>query len=761
MSWLSDLPVQRKLRFSMLTTSAVALTLACGFFLIFEYVGYRSTMSQNVAALARVTAGNSTAAIAFSNTADAHETLDALRPESQILAAALYDAEGRLFAFFTDDMDHPPPATAPSQLGGYIEGGLVVHVEPVVQEGRRLGTLYVRATLAELYRRMRMYAAVVAGVLAASVILAWILASILQRTIARPIVELAATAGAISHGSDYSLRARRYGDDELGRLTDAFNTMLERTQKAVGALRESEARFRLMADSAPMLMWLADTIKARTWLNQRWLEFVGRSMEQELGDGWLQNVHPDDRERVARMYAAAFDLRQPFQMEYQMRRYDGVYRWLLDHGIPRFNAGGEFAGYIGSCIDVTDRKLAEEEVALARDRALAASRAKDDFLARLSHELRTPLNPVLLVSSDAAVNPELPEAVRADFEMIAKHVSLEARLIDDLLDLTKIVRGKLTLERKVCDLHTILRDAVGTVWPDIESKRIRFTFDLAAAEAQVFGDPVRLQQVFWNLLKNAVKFTPDGGTVRLETRVADPDRVAVSITDSGLGMTPTELNRVFEAFSQGDHAEGSASHRFGGLGLGLAISRMLVELHSGSISAASPGRNHGATFEVNLPLVAEAPPEAAAVTEVPADRPANGSPRRMRGDASAGPDRERVLVVEDHGPTCRTLAQLLSRRGYQVDAVSSVAAARETASGRHFAFVISDIGLPDGDGYALMAELRQGQPDLRGVALTGYGAEQDVARSRAAGFLDHLTKPINVDKLDEALSRLQRNESRW
>src|SRR5690606_8364808 len=191
----------------------------------------------------------------------------------------------------------------------------------------------------------------------------WMLASVLQRTLARPVIELASTADAISKGSDYSLRARQYGRDELGRLTAAFNAMLERTQQAVGALRESEARFRQMADAAPVLIWLADTSGGCTWVNQRWVDFVGKPLERLTGDGWIDSIHPDDRPHALEAYHVAFRARKPFYSEYRMRRHDGEARWVIDHGIPRFGAGGDFTGYIGSCPDVTDRKLGEQEVA--------------------------------------------------------------------------------------------------------------------------------------------------------------------------------------------------------------------------------------------------------------------------------------------------------------------------------------------------------------------------------------------------------------
>ena len=249
-----------------------------------------------------------------------------------------------------------------------------------------------------------------------------------------------------------------------------------------------------------------------------------------------------------------------------------------------------------------------DELAFARDRALAASRAKDDFLATLSHELRTPLSPVLLLASEGAANAELSPEVRADFATIAENVALEARLIDDLLDVTRIVRGKLSLDLRPVDLHAALQAAVAMVQAELREKNVSLTLQLEAGSQPMLGDDVRLKQIFWNIIKNAVKFTPHGGAIVVETR-AEPDgsRLSIRFTDTGLGMTAGEIARAFDAFSQGDHASPGAPRVFGGLGLGLAISRQLVELHAGSITAASAGRNQGTTFRIELPLQVSSP----------------------------------------------------------------------------------------------------------------------------------------------------------
>jgi signal transduction histidine kinase len=385
------------------------------------------------------------------------------------------------------------------------------------------------------------------------------------------------------------------------------------------------------------------------------------------------------------------------------------------------------------------------ELGQARDVAERASSAKDEFLAALSHELRTPLNPVLLLATEAASNPLLPSGVRGDFDQIARHVMLEARLIDDLLDLTRITRGKLSLDLRVVDAHEALQQALATTQTDIDEKHQVMKLDLRATRCAVSADAVRLQQVLWNVLKNAAKFTPAYGSLTVVTK-NEGDRLLIRITDTGVGMEPEELSRVFETFVQGNHARPNSGHRFGGLGLGLAISRMLMELHGAEITATSAGAGTGSTFTLSFPLV-EAP-SASAHPAVPV-RPNLARP----GEAS-----KRLLLVEDHAATRLSLTRLLERRGYQVDAAGSLAQARELAGRKAFDLVLSDIGLPDGNGYELMAGLRD-RAGLTGIALSGYGMEADVAQSKEAGFSAHLTKPVSVQALDTVLASVSHSGS--
>jgi len=366
-------------------------------------------------------------------------------------------------------------------------------------------------------------------------------------------------------------------------------------------------------------------------------------------------------------------------------------------------------------------------------RAEAASQAKDHFLAALSHELRTPLAPVLMRVAALARSPDLPEGLRADLRMIQRNVELEAKLIDDLLDLTRVSRGKLVLHFETTDVHALLEHVVAICSEGIESGGLRIDLEPGAAERHVRADSARLQQVFWNLIKNAVKFTPQGGRIRVITANPEPGRIEVAVIDPGIGIPPEDLPRLFNAFEQGDPA---ITRSFGGLGLGLAICKALVDQHGGALAGLSPGRGKGATFTVSLAAVPA--PEAAE----PAGSVAS----------PAEPPALRLLLVEDNEPTLQVMAALLELAGHDVQAAPDVRTARRLAESHTFDLVVSDLGLPDGNGFDLMRELRE-HYGLTGIAVSGFGMEEDLRRSRESGFLEHLVKPVDVDKLKAAIAR--------
>jgi len=392
---------------------------------------------------------------------------------------------------------------------------------------------------------------------------------------------------------------------------------------------------------------------------------------------------------------------------------------------------GDYLEYLPEAVG---RVLAQVHAAQALVEAETASRAKDRFLAILSHELRTPLTPVLTALQLLEAG-DLSAESRELISLIRRNVELETRLIDDLLDLTQISRGKLRLQPAPTNLHDKLRSALETVQEEILRKRQQVTLELNAAHPIVNADPARLQQVLWNLLRNAVKFTPENGTITVRTSNLDNQVVRVEVSDTGIGMAPDTVGRIFNPFEQGGN---EVTRRFGGLGLGLNICRVLVESHGGKIRAASPGVGQGATFTDDWPTQA-----TVTATTAPSPAPA---------ETPAAPA-ARVLLVEDHRDTAMLMTRLLKRYGYQVHTADSVASALSAADAQEFDLVVSDIGLPDGSGLDLMPQLRE-RHSLRGIALSGFGMEEDVARSHTAGFAAHLVKPVDSKQLEQALQRV-------
>lgn len=391
-------------------------------------------------------------------------------------------------------------------------------------------------------------------------------------------------------------------------------------------------------------------------------------------------------------------------------------------------------GRVWTFRDVTDHKRAEEKLRAAKVAAEEGSKAKDDFLAVLSHELRTPLTPALAAASYLAEHEELPAQLREEVNAIRRNVQLEARLIDDLLDLTRISRGKIELHLEAVDVHKLLRNTLEIVHEDIVFKELEVLTDFRAHESYIRADSVRIQQVFWNLLNNAVKFTPHGGRVTIRSWNDEQRQCLVEVSDTGIGIEPEQQSFIFNAFEQGER---TITRQFGGLGLGLAISKTLLELHGGAISVKSEGKNRGASFRVVLAALAT--PEVTPKTSVPG----NGSlPATLQ-----------VLIVDDHAETLRVLSALLRKRGHVVSTADSSQGALTLLDAVKFDVLISDIGLPDGNGYELIREAKKRQA-LKGVALSGFGMEEDLRIGKEAGFDYHLTKPIEFQKLEGVLREI-------
>ncbi len=507
--------------------------------------------------------------------------------------------------------------------------------------------------------------------------------------------------------------------------------------------RESEDRFRLVADATPALLYVEDAEGGGVFYNRTWLDFRGRSAEAEAGLGWMNGLHPDDLDRVRAEHVRLVAARERYQIEYRLLRHDGEYRWMLDTGLPRHTPGGAFAGFAGSLVDITERKLQEQEISRARDAALEASRLKGQFLANMSHEIRTPMNGIVGMSGlllDTRLSPEQREIA----EIVQKSAESLLAVINDILDFSRIESGKLRLDAVEFDLRTLVEDSLALLAERAFDKRLELVCDFPASIPVLLrGDPGRLRQVLVNLAGNAIKFTERGEVVVKVEPVEDRDTsfsFRLSVSDTGVGIEPEAQGRLFQPFVQ---ADGSTTRRFGGTGLGLAISRELVELMGGRIGLSSePGR--GSTFHVELSLP-KILPGLALPAEVapPADAP--------------------VLVVDDHPASLRVLVAQIRSFGLDADGLpdgaSALAALEDAAArGRPRAALVMDRFMPGIDGLELArrARARPALAGLRIVLLTSAArlGEADIARE--AGVDAIVVKPAGLHQLRRCLSGLLR-----
>jgi len=511
------------------------------------------------------------------------------------------------------------------------------------------------------------------------------------------------------------------------------------THEREAKLRESQERLQLATEAADIGTFDFYPRTGELQFSERSRELFGVPPEMEVTyELYLAGIHPDDRHIV---HEAVQGVRQPgssgrFGIEYRtIGVKDGKERWVAERGRGVLDASGEVTRFIGTMLDITDAKNAEMLLQSAKSEAEEANQAKDQFLAMLSHELRTPLTPVLMTIVSLRRQSDLSEDLRRDLEVLQRNVELEALLIDDLLDLTRIAHGKLELHCDAMDVHGAIEHALSISTVDLASKHISVTRQYKAREHHCWADPARLQQVFWNLVKNAAKFTREGGRLDVSTRNNEAHQIIIEIADNGIGIDPDVMPKIFDAFEQGGRV---VTRKYGGLGLGLAISKRVVDLHRGSITAHSAGPGQGATFVVTLNAMETSLLEG---------------PVLFLESESAEPRHIQILFVEDHDDTAQVLGRILTNAGFDVSHAATLAKARELAAGRRFDLVVSDLGLPDGSGLDLMRGLRDGQ-GLSGIALSGFGTEDDVAASIAAGFAAHLIKPVDWAQLRKEIERL-------
>ena len=393
-------------------------------------------------------------------------------------------------------------------------------------------------------------------------------------------------------------------------------------------------------------------------------------------------------------------------------------------------------------------ECAQDSLRKARDAAEAASAAKDEFIAKLSHELRTPLTPALMAIGMLLDRHDLDTQVREDLALVHRNVELEARLIDDLLDVTRIIHGKLDLQLEEVDLHRVIEHAGAICGGFSRERRVGMCFGLEANEHIVQADPARIEQVFWNLFHNAIKFSQSGASIEVLTANPAPGQIVVEVRDSGIGILPEKIPGLFDAFEQGGKG---VTRKFGGLGLGLAICKGIIGLHEGTLSAASDGPGHGATFSVELTTVV---PKTKKFPDLRQDAFQTSAAHEGFAQRNA-----RVLLVEDHQHAAEILARLLRRAGYRVEVAHCVGDAKDLLERLDFDLLISDIGLPDGTGLDLMEFVRE-RSLLPGIALSGYGTEDDVLASLAAGFSEHVIKPVEWKRLDAVIRNVRLRHER-
>jgi len=530
--------------------------------------------------------------------------------------------------------------------------------------------------------------------------------------------------------------------DPVGKVVKMRGLMTDITERhrAQAALQASEDRLRVALDAARHGIWDFTPSTGELVCSERCYELMGFEPGAPMSyQAYLLRVHPDDRERVARTAGEAFRAGAELEVEYRVDLPDGE-RWILSRGRSYVDGGGRPIRFIGTMADVSERVRSKrelerllEQVQSEKQRAERASRAKDEFLAMLGHELRNPLAPIktaLEVMSLRGGAPGREETV------IRRQVDHLIRLVDDLLDVSRITSGQVHLDRRPLDLADVIGQAIELISPLLEQRRHHLSIDVPRGALRVLGDEARLTQVVANLLDNAARYTAAGGRVQVTAQRIGAE-VVLDVVDSGVGMTPDLLGRVFDLFVQADRA---ADRPEGGLGIGLTLVRTLVRMHGGEASVRSGGPGRGSDFEVRLPLL------PAAVAEPPRHRAATPTGARRRDRQSA------ILVVDDNQDAADLLAEVLREQGHEVRVAHDGPQALERVGQFRPEIAILDIGLPVMDGYELAIALRDRiGPELRLLALTGYGQERDRARSHEVGFARHFVKPVALSDLLDAI----------
>jgi PAS domain S-box-containing protein len=872
--------IRGKLMRVVLITTAAAVLVAGLAMLTRDLTVNRLSWAQDLANQATIIGLATSPALAFDDHAAAERYLTALRARPRILMAALYDADGRLYASYVKDPQFIPSPQVPVIDGNRITGQQVEIVQPVVRGAETLGSLYIKGQY-DVMSRVTAYISIFGLVMALSLFVAYLLSRRLQRVITEPLEAMAHAAREIVERRDYSLRARKFSNDEFGLVADAFNNMLDEVQtRAVAreqantelqkqvevreaaeaalkvatarlestmaaaeigtwswdipsnrftadrnlaalfglkdearlqgdpqlhrgqihiedlpsvmaaeraamasgvlastefrviwaddsehwmarrgkvqmdadghaiflsglliditaqkiaeqALRASEKLYRAIGESIDFGVWVVDRSGHSVYTSESFLKLVGKTQAELAASTWGGFLHPAEREPIAAAWREFLRTDGMWYREVQVLGTDSLYHPVLSQGVAIRGEHGEVTGWAGINLDIS--RLKATEAALRE-----ADRRKDEFLATLAHELRNPLTPIrhaVKLMEAGAANESQQQWAR---DVIGRQLQRMAPMLDDLLEVSRITQGRLELKTELVDLASIVNTAVETARPLVEAKQQNLDITLPATPVSVAVDPLRISQSISNLLTNAAKYTDANGNISLNVDLL-PQEISISVKDDGIGLEPQSIPRVFEMFSQ---VKSAIDRSEGGLGIGLALVKGMIQLHGGRVEATSLGTGRGSQFTIHLPR--------AVMMAQTAQGEANMSQANVRPGA-----RRTVLVADDNRDAADTLALLLDMDGYEtavayggLQALDGIRRTRPDAA-------ILDIGMPDLNGYEVARRIREEEwgRNLFLLAITGWGHPDDVARAKAAGFNEHLTKPVDADNVVRLLAK--------